>query len=87
MDIQVEVPRIEFEKLSDDRAGEPSEIVRERVETARTLQRDRFAGTSLQTNTDMGDIQQHCPIDAAGRGLLKTAMTQLHLSPREKHKI
>ena len=54
MDIQVEVPRIEFEKLSDDRAGEPSAVVRERVETARKLQRERFAGTNLQTNTDMG---------------------------------
>ncbi len=89
IDIQVEVPRIEFEKLSDDRAGEPSAVVRERVETARKLQRERFAGTSLHTNTDMGagDIQKYCPVDAAGRGLLKTAMTQLHLSPRAYHRI
>jgi len=34
-----------------------------------------------------GEIQQCCPVDQAGRGLLKTAMTQLHLSPRAYHRI
>ena len=89
IDIHVQVPRIEFEKLSDDRAGEPSASVRERVEQARAVQRERFAGTKLQTNTDMGpgEIQKYCPVDDAGRALLKTAMTQLHLSPRAYHRI
>ena len=45
--------------------------------------------TKLQTNTDMGpgEIQKYCPVDDAGRGLLKTVMTQLHLSPRAYHRI
>ncbi|MCP4534189.1 MAG: magnesium chelatase, partial [Delftia sp.] len=43
IDIHVEVPRVEYEKLSDDRLGEPSADVRARVEAARERQRERFA--------------------------------------------
>jgi magnesium chelatase family protein len=34
-----------------------------------------------------GEIQEYCPVDATGRGLLKAAMSQLHLSPRAYHRI
>jgi magnesium chelatase family protein len=35
IDIHVDVPRVEYDKLSDDRLGEPSAVIRERVEAAR----------------------------------------------------
>ncbi len=43
IDIHVEVPRVPFQKLSDERRGEPSAAIRARVETARALQTARFA--------------------------------------------
>ena len=61
-----------FEKLSSKRAGEPSEKVRQRVEAARVIQRERFDGTGLQTNADSaqprrgmgpGEIRQYCTLD------------------------
>src|SRR5512143_2940928 len=42
IDIPVEVPRVEYEKLSDDRLGEPSAAIQARVEAARQRQRERF---------------------------------------------
>lgn len=42
IDIHVEVPRVEYEKLSDNRLGESSARIRERVEQAREMQRQRF---------------------------------------------
>ena len=42
IDIHIEVPRIEYEKLSDDRLGEPSAAIQARVEAARQRQRERF---------------------------------------------
>src|SRR5947209_6302866 len=42
IDIHVEVPRVEYEKLSDNRLGESSARIRERVERAREIQRQRF---------------------------------------------
>jgi len=43
IDIHVEVPRVAYEKLSDQRQGEPSMVIQARVEAARQRQRDRFA--------------------------------------------
>ena len=54
IDIHVEVPRVDYDKLSSDRLGEPSVRIRERVEAARGIQRRRFEGTDLACNADMG---------------------------------
>ncbi len=89
IDIHVEVPRVDFDKLSDDRRGEPSSMIRARVEAARERQRRRFAGTHLRTNADMGvaEVRTFCRIDDAGRSLLGAAMRQLQLSARAYHRI
>ncbi len=49
IDIHIEVPRVEYEKLSDQRLGEPSESIRRRVEAARVRQRERFAAMPVET--------------------------------------
>jgi magnesium chelatase family protein len=85
IDIHIEVPRVEYEELSDDRLGKPSAAIRERVEAARERQRARFEGSSgMLSNADMGpaEVREHCPVDDAGRTLLKAAMQQLHMSVR-----
>ena len=89
IDIHVEVPRVPFDKLSDKRTGEASATVRERVEAARVVQRERLAGTNLQTNADMGpaEIRQFCPLDEACTNLVKAAMQQMQLSARAYHRI
>jgi magnesium chelatase family protein len=89
IDIHIEVPRVEYEKLSDDRLGEPSQAIRERVEAAREQQRGRFEGTRLLTNADMGpaEVREQCRIDDAGKSLLKAAMRQLQMSARAYHRI
>jgi magnesium chelatase family protein len=94
IDIHVEVPRVEYEKLSDERLGEPSANVRTRVEAARERQRARFVeqqgvGPRLVCNADMqpADVRVYCPVDEAGKSLLKAAMAQLQLSARAYHRI
>ena len=37
------MPRVEYDKLSDSRLGEPSSTIQRRVETARQRQRERFS--------------------------------------------
>jgi magnesium chelatase family protein len=89
IDIHVEVPRVPFEKLSSQRTGEPSATVRKRVESARSIQRERFAGTTLRINADMGpaEVRQMCVIDETSNNLLKAAMRQMQLSARAYHRI
>jgi magnesium chelatase family protein len=89
IDIHIEVPRVEYEKLSDDRLGEPSVTIRARVEAARARQMRRFAGTPLLSNADMGpaEVREYCQVDEAGRSLLRAAMKQLQMSARAYHRI
>jgi magnesium chelatase family protein len=97
IDIHVEVPRVEYEKLTDDRLGEPSADVRSRVEKAREAQQQRFAGarggsmgnTPLLCNADMGpaEVREFCRLDDAGKNLLRAAMSQLGMSARAFHRI
>ena len=89
IDIHVEVPRVEYEKLADDRLAEPSASIRARVEAARQIQRQRFRGTSLVCNSEMGpaEVRQFCKVEGAAQALLKAAMSQLSLSARGYHRV
>ncbi|PKO22184.1 MAG: magnesium chelatase [Chloroflexi bacterium HGW-Chloroflexi-1] len=89
IDIHVEVPRVPFQKLSDERRGEPSARIRERVEAARARQAARFGEGKITTNADMGptQVRDHCPIDETGRQLLGAAMRQMGLSARAYHRV
>jgi magnesium chelatase family protein len=89
IDLHAEVPRVEYEKLSSDRLGEPSANIRERVEAARAVQRGRFAGTRLLSNADMGpkEVRVYCKLTEAGNALIKAATRQLGLSARSFHRV
>ncbi|HIQ02103.1 MAG TPA: ATP-binding protein [Anaerolineales bacterium] len=89
IDIHVEVPRVDYNKLTDDRRGEPSAAIRERVERAREAQRERFAHTPLTCNAEMGpaEVREICRLDEAGRALVRAAMQQLQMSARAFHRI
>jgi magnesium chelatase family protein len=89
IDIHVEVPRVNYEKLSDDRLGEPSEVVRQRVEAARQVQQKRFAETRVHQNADMtvADVRKFCELSDEGRILIKAAMSQMQLTARAYHRV
>jgi magnesium chelatase family protein len=89
IDIHVDVPRVEFEKLTSNRKGEPSAEIRRRVEAARQRQIERFEGTELFCNADMGssEVRQYCRVDDTGRQLMRSAMAQLGLSARAFHRV
>jgi len=89
IDIHIEVPRVDYNKLTDERLGERSEAIQGRVERAREAQRQRFAETSLLCNADMGpgEVRKICRLDETGRGLVKAAMQQLQMSARAFHRI
>jgi len=89
IDIHLDVPRVEYDKLASDRAGEASSVVRQRVEAARERQRARFAGTALTCNADMGpgQVRRLCALEGAAQAVMRAAMTQLSLSARAYHRV
>jgi magnesium chelatase family protein len=91
IDIHVEVPRVEYEKLTGRQEGERSAAVRARVNAARAVQARRFAGTHPQItcNAEMGpaEVRAHCEVDAAAQPILRAATQRLQLSARAFHRV
>ena len=89
IDIHVEVPRVDYEKLADKRKVEDSATIRARVQAARERQLQRFTGTKLTCNAEMGpaEVRDFCQVDTSAEKLLKAAMQQLHLSARAFHRV
>ncbi len=90
IDIHVEVPRVNYEKLSSERLGEASPAIRRRVAAARECQRARGSGEGRRlTNAELGpaELRQHCRLDGAGQALMKAAVRQLNLSARGYHRV
>ena len=92
IDIHIEVPRVDYEKLSGDRLGESSEAIRARVQAARDRQKKRFSkdgSSGIICNADMrvAEVRQFCKLQDEGQSLMRSAMTQLNLSARAYHRI
>lgn len=89
VDVFVEVPHIDYEKLADDRLGEKSEQAQARVSAARARQLERFEGTNLTCNSEMTptEVRNFCQTEEPAQSLLKAAMNQLYLSARAFHRI
>jgi magnesium chelatase family protein len=89
IDIHIEVPRLKHDELTTPPAGEGSNAIRARVETARQAQASRLAGTGLFCNAHMGakQIQHFCDVQGDAKSLLKAAITQMSLSARAYDRI
>jgi magnesium chelatase family protein len=90
IDIHVEVNPVPFDKLSDERRGEPSKVIRERVMAARKIQTERFQNhPKIHYNAQMNskEIRKYCKLDEASLNLLKNAMEKLNLSARAYDRI
>ena len=90
IDIRIDVPRIEYEKLRSDAVSESSEAVRERVEAARDRQRSRFAACpNVTCNSEMApaEIRKFCRLDPEGELLVKNLMSHFQISARVYHRL
>ncbi|OGG87397.1 magnesium chelatase [Candidatus Kuenenbacteria bacterium RIFCSPHIGHO2_02_FULL_39_13] len=89
IDIHIEVPRVEVDKLASLKAGEPSVDVRVRVNAARARQIERFKTKKIFTNSQMSSemVRKICELTSSSQELLKNAVSQLHLSARGYYRI
>ena len=90
IDIHLEVPAVKYQALADQGGAETSEAVRERVDRARAVQRERFAERpGIYANAHMAprDIRAFCRVSDGAEALLRTAITRLGLSARAYHRI
>jgi magnesium chelatase family protein len=89
IDLHIEVPRVKFEKLSSAGGGETSREIKDRIEAARRLQKERLAETPFITNSEMNSeaVKKYCELDDASKNLMRSAVDQMHLSARAYFRI
>jgi magnesium chelatase family protein len=85
IDIHVEVPSVKYKEMAGEATGETSEKIRGRMESARTVQRERFGKTNARMAPK--EIKKYCPLDDECQQVLKMAMTELNLSARAYDRI
>lgn len=85
----MEVAALTTEEITSEEGSESSASIRERVETARQIQRDRFRRAAIQCNAEMTTrhMRRACELDPASRRLLFTAIERLGLSARAHDRI
>jgi magnesium chelatase family protein len=84
IDLHIEVPRVPHKDLTDQSPAESSEQIRQRVNHARAVQRERLAPFGLHANSQMQarHIRRFCRLDDAGDALLEQVTDRLGLSAR-----
>jgi len=89
IDLHIEVPSVPFQELAAVADGTSSANMRDQVNRARQMQRDRFGPTSARLNGRMTSrqLRRHCALDDEGKNLLKSAMEDLGLSARAHDRI
>jgi magnesium chelatase family protein len=90
IDMHLEVPAVVYRDLVGARLEEPSGVIRERVERARRLQRERFRdqpGIYANAHMTPRDLRRHCRLSDAVETLLRDAVNRLGLSARAYHRV
>lgn len=91
IDIHIEMPRVKYTELSDNKETEPSSEIKLRVKKARLLQKDRFfsTGEKIIYNAQMNNrlTKKYCPLGEGAKDLMRLALNELGLSVRAYDKI
>ena len=89
IDIQVEVNSVKYDNLNSEKAEESSEKIRERVNKARKIQKQRYDGIGIYSNSGLTPslLEKFCKLDKSGKVILKNAFEKLGLSARAYSRI
>jgi magnesium chelatase family protein len=89
IDIHIEVARLTKEELLATKPGEPSAKIRDRVQRARDIQKERFAGLPIFCNACMtsSQVRKYCLTSSKALSLLEKAVEELQLSARAFERI
>lgn len=88
-DLHIEVNPVDFASLSSTQKGESSEVIRERVQRAREVQKTRFKGTAIPSNARIpgGQVQEWCELEPEARTFLGVVFERMNLSARAYDRI
>ena len=89
IDIQIEVPAVDYKELASEQLGTTSEQMREQVIASREIQSNRFSDSNINYNAQMSSrqLREFCKVDDTCRELLKASVNEMGLSARAHDKV
>ena len=89
IDICTHVREVAFQDLNGRSTAEPSSAIRARVNAAREIQKQRFAGTDVACNAHMPAslIERFCVLGGEEQAMIRRAFDKFGMSARSYHKI
>ena len=89
IDIFIEVPAVKYDKLASDNNQNQTQAIKQKIQKARDMQKERFDGTNILTNAEMNlpQIKQYCQHDTESQALLKKYVDSGKLSARGYHRV
>lgn len=89
IDICIEAPKLQYEEMERKERGESSAAIKERVDRAHKIQKERYQKLGIQFNSELSpaQIKEYCKLDDKGKKLMKTVFEQLQLSARGYYRI
>jgi len=89
IDLFIEVPAVKYEKLTAESAEKQSEGIRQKIEKAREIQKERFKSKKILVNAEMQipEIKEYCNHDVKSQWLLKKYVDAGKLSARGYHRV
>jgi len=92
IDMMIEVPKVKVEDFASfwqKHMPESSAVIASRVAQAKLRQLERFAGTSITSNSQMSSkqVEKYCPIDEETQMLLRQAVVRMNLSARAYYRV
>lgn len=88
IDIQLEVPCLKVDEITDKKLNESSKSIRERVENIRKLQKERYISEKISTNSELPPklVEKYCVMTKEAELMLSRAIQELGFSARAYHK-
>ncbi|MBI2639724.1 MAG: YifB family Mg chelatase-like AAA ATPase [Candidatus Sungbacteria bacterium] len=92
IDLFIDVPKVEIKKIDEETPDEADNTAvaeaRKNVERARRIEKERFIGQKIFTNSEMGlrEIKKHCPLTESVKALLLEAYEKHSMSPRSYYR-
>lgn len=89
IDLHIEVPYVDWRRLSEEKPSESSESLRKNIIKAWQIQRERFSGMPINFNSQMNEkiLKRFCGLSPSAKLILDSAMENLALSARAYSRI
>lgn len=89
IDLHIEVPRLNYDKMKTAEECQTSAEIREKVVKAREVQKRRFTASLTMTNSEMTarEVDKYCILEKQAEEIIKKAVDQMNLSARSYHRL